>query len=119
MSSQHFTTVPPHAYDEDAPRPRSFAPRVWAGAVLVVAALGLVLLAGCFLIGALAIADPGFFNPPPSGPGPAPSWDSANVFLFVVLTVLALVCFLGASGLGLLGVLGLYRILFREGPAPH
>jgi hypothetical protein len=114
MSSPRFTAVPPPAYDEDAPRPRSFAPRVWAGAVLVVSALALVLLAGCFLIGALIIADPGFFNAPQSGP--PPSWDPANVFLFVVLDALALACFLAAAVLGFLGVLGLYRVLFREAP---
>ena len=120
MSSPHFTAAPPPPYDEDAPRrPSSLVPRVWAGALLLLAGLGLVGLAGCFLIGAVVIANPGFFNPsPPPGPPPLPSWDPPDVFLFVVLNGLALACFLGAAVLGFLGVLGLYRVLFREARTP-
>ena len=105
-----------HPFDEDAPPRRSIlAPRVWAGAVLVAAGLGLIVLGGCFLIGALVIADPVFFNPSPSpGPPPQPSWDPATVFLFSALNVLALVCFGGAAVVFVVGFLGLYRLLFGE-----
>ena len=118
MRSTEFTASPP-PFDEDAPRRRpSAAPRVWAGALLLAVGLALVVLGGCFLIGAVVIAKPTFFNPSPPIPPPPPSWDPANVFLFATLNVLALVCFLGAAALFVVGFVGLYRILFKSGERP-
>ena len=66
------STLESHPFDEDAPPRRStLAPQVWAGAVLLAAGLALVGLGGCFMIGAVVIANPAFFNPsPPPGPPP-------------------------------------------------
>jgi hypothetical protein len=112
MSSMHFSAAPTR-FDEDAPprRPPSLAPRVWAGALLLVAALGLILMGGCFLIGALLMVDPAILNTSP-GPQPAPSWDPAGVYLFTTLNILCGVCFVGAAILFVVGFLGLCRILF-------
>ena len=119
MRPTEFTAAPPPTFDEDAPRRRSSsAPRVWAGALLLAAGLALVLLGGCFLIGAVVIANPTFFNPSPPAAPPSPSWDPANVFLFTALNILALVCFLGAAVLFVVGFVGLYRLLFRSGEGP-
>ena len=105
-----------HAFDEDAPpRRSSLAPRVWAGAILVAAGLALVGLGGCFMIGAVVIANPAFFDPsPPPGPPPAPTWEPVNVFLFSALNVLAVACFAGATVVFVVGFRGLYRLLFGE-----
>jgi hypothetical protein len=114
MSSTHYTPAPLQ-FDEDAPprRPPSLAPRVWAGALLLVAALGLILMGGCFLIGALVMVDPAILNTSPGpGPQPAPSWDPAGVYLFTTLNVLCGVCFVGAAILFVVGLVGLCRILF-------
>jgi len=115
MSSMHYTAAPP-SYDEDAPpRRSSLAPRVWAGAVLLIAGLGLILLGGCFLIGAVVIANPAFFDPsPPAGPPALPSWDPVNIFLFTALNVLALASCVSAAILFVVGFRGLYRVLFNE-----
>jgi hypothetical protein len=114
VSSMDYAGAPP-TYDEDAPPRRSaHAPRIWAGAVLLLAGLGLILLAGCFLIGAVVIANPDFFNPSPAaGPPAVPSWDAANIFLFTALNILALACCVSAAIVFVVGFLGLYRILFN------
>jgi hypothetical protein len=119
MRPTEFTATPPPTFDEDAPRRRpSWAPRVGAGALLLAAGLALVVLGGCFLIGAVVIANPTFFNPsPPSTPTPA-SWDPPSIFLFTILNILALVCFVSAGILLVLGFVGLYRILFKSGERP-
>ena len=119
MRSTEFTVTPPPTFDEDAPRRRSpWAPRVWAGALLLAAGLALVLLGGCFLIGAVVIANPTFFDPSPPNPPPAPSWDAPSIFLFTTLNILALVCLVGAAILLIVGFVGLYRILFKSAEQP-
>ena len=118
MLSTDYTAVPPH--DEDA-RPAgrpSLAPRVWAGALLLLAGLGLAVVGGCFLIGDLVIANPALFNPSPDPgtPRPVATWDGANVFLFTVLTILAVAFFVAAAVVFVVGFRGLCRILFGATP---
>src|SRR5450755_3651113 len=108
--------VESHSFDEDAPPRRgTHAPRVWAGAILLMAGLALIGLGGCFMIGAVVIANPAFFDPsPPPGPPPAATWEPVNVFLFSALNVLALACFGSAAVLFVVGFLGLYRLLYGD-----
>jgi len=84
-----------------APPPPSRAPRVWAGAILLLAGLGLIVLAGCFLIGdILLIADPVM-----------PGEEGFMHVLFLLLLVIALCCLAGAGILFVLAVRGLLRIM--------
>jgi drug/metabolite transporter (DMT)-like permease len=88
----------------------SRAPRVWAGAVLLLAGLLLIVLAGAFLIGATLLVRPDFVDPLLR-----PDARSARVdFLLAVLYFLAAMCMLGALVLFVLGVRGLVRVL-QEG----
>src|SRR5262249_43410811 len=80
--------------------------RVWAGTVIVVAGLGLIVLGGCFLYGVLLLVQHG-------EPGPD-AW-----ILQLILYVMAFACFLGAVALLILGLWGLARILLQKpGQAP-
>ncbi|HVS35937.1 MAG TPA: hypothetical protein VMS17_10185 [Gemmataceae bacterium] len=108
------TATAPTPFHLPAPPRSASVPQVWAGAVLVLAALFLVALGGCFLIGDLVIANPALFNPcpDPGAPQPIAIWDAADICLFTAVSVGALICFVGAAVVGWLGFLGLYRILF-------
>jgi hypothetical protein len=88
----------------------SRSPRVWAGAVLVAAGLGLILLGGCFLIGVLELLH--YFGTPQGGEYPVRSGEV--FFLEVVLYGMAFVCFLAAAVLLLLGLHGLLRIIHER-----
>ena len=79
-----------------------------------MAGLGLAAMGGCFLIGDLVIANPALLNPSPDPgtPSPVASWDAVNIFLFTALSILAVVFFLGAAIVFVVGFRGLCRILF-------
>jgi molybdopterin converting factor small subunit len=87
--------------------------RVLAGGLLLLAGLGLVVLGGCFLMGALALVTDGF------NPAPPPLSASPDAgFLLSVLYTLAGTCFGVAAVLLLVGVVGLVRVLWSRPAAP-
>ena len=89
------------------PVPRTGA-RVWAGALIVLAGLALILVGGCFLIGVMLTVNNGF-TPNPAALNP-PKWG-----LVVTLYCLAFVCFGAAVYLIFLGIRGLLRTLHGVG----
>jgi hypothetical protein len=95
-------------YPEALPAsPAATAPRLWAGAILLAAALGLVLLGGCFLLGALLL-----LTGQPGGPVGVPfTGTPEQQTLLTTLYTVAFVCFAGALLLFLLGLRGLLPIL--------
>jgi hypothetical protein len=108
MSFSH--SIPTLAPDEhDEPR---LGPRVWAGAILIVASLGFFLLAGCFAIGILILLNPSSLNgkPPPS----APALSAEETTFLITLYVLAGLSVVAAAVLFFLGLTGLVRILFGK-----
>src|SRR5690349_11408209 len=103
MSFSHY--VPTLAPDEQ-PEPR-LAPRVWAGAILMVASLGFFVIGGCFALGILVLLNPSGLNG-----NPAPSALSGEeTTLLVTLYVLAGLSVVAAAVLFLLGMVGLVRVL--------
>jgi hypothetical protein len=86
--------------------PPSRAPLVWAGGLLLLAGVCLVLLGGCFLIGALALLRPDVLQP---GSQPANLGGEAS-FLLHSLEVAGLSCLLLAAALLLLGIRALIRV---------
>jgi hypothetical protein len=88
-------------------RPPSPAPRVWAGAVLLLSALVCLGLGGCFLIGVLSLLRPELFI---GGVKPA-SLSPEEQTLLVTLYAFAFACFLAALILFCLGLRGLWRVL--------
>ena len=82
-------------------------PRVWAGAVLVLAGVLLIFLGGCFLVGALMLVRPDFVAPqlPPT------QWTGAATFLLYACYAMAAFCLAGGGPLVFLGVRGLLRVL--------
>ncbi len=82
-------------------RPNAGA-RVWAGAVMLFGALGLILLGGCFLIGVLL-----FTVEVPGAP--------EQHVLLITLYGLAFACFAGALVLLIIGVSGLAKVLRGSG----
>jgi hypothetical protein len=111
----HFTSHPEPPRPADpagaaAARPSASA-RVWAGAVIIAGALGLIVLGGCFLYGVLELVRPSHLNPPHEAVSPAVS------VLLVVLYVMAFACFVAAAVLLLIGLWGLVRVLL-ERPSP-
>jgi hypothetical protein len=100
-------TVPPTVaeltYAVPAP---SYAHKVFAGAAVLLAGLGLIVLGGCFLIGVMMITNRGFN----SNAAPAPLGQSALVLVWVLYT-LAGVTFAGAVLVILSGLRGLFRVM--------
>jgi hypothetical protein len=96
----------------DASRPRYVfgGPRVWAGTVVVVAGLSVIGVGGCFLIGAMALVTYGFSNPADRPAARAPE----DMFLLVVLYVLAFASLAGGVALLVVGVRRLLRILLGK-----
>ena len=73
--------------------PAAKTARAAPGIALIFGALGLVFLGGCFLIGVMAINSPsGGFAPAPL---PLPK-TPGQIFLEIVLYVIAFCCFAGA-----------------------
>ena len=103
-------------HDEDGPDtsgPRYVfgGPRVWAGAVVVLAGLGVLGVGGCFLIGAMALVTYGFAKPADRPPVRPPD----DTLLLVVLYVLAFASLAGGVVLLAVGVRGLLRISLGKG----
>jgi hypothetical protein len=100
----HLTTDLPR-------RPPSAAPRVWAGAVMLLAGVALVVLAGCFLIGVLGLLRPELFlGPAAAGSGGQPAPLSAEDYsLMLTLYVCAFASLVAAVVLLVLGI----RVLRR------
>lgn len=90
-------------------------PRVWAGAVLVLAGVALVGLGGCFLLGALLSVRPELVAPvSPAGP-PLPEGVD---LLYRLLVTAGVVCLAGAVVTLFLGVRGLVRVLESRADTP-
>lgn len=85
------------------------APRgaAWAGLAIVLGGLALIVLGGCFLIGAMLTinGDPFSGIAPPS-----PLTGAQNLFL-AIMYVLAAVCVAGAAVMLVAGTRGLLRIM--------
>src|SRR5687768_14892883 len=91
-----------HSYPTPAipAEPRRTAVRVWAAAVMLFTALGLIALGGCFLGGVMVLV-----AGPVLVPGAAPvQWTLSTHVLQVMLYVLAFGCFGGAIALMVTGV---------------
>jgi hypothetical protein len=111
--AQGVTSSPYHAQDNAVQPSVSRGPRVWAGAILLLAGLGLIVVGGCFLIGALGLAVPQFVHPAIQDHG-----DSGSVLvLFILCLAFAVTCLAGAAFLFVVAVRGLLRIMNEEGPA--
>ena len=92
----------PVAYATPAPRPGS---RVWAGAVIVLAGLSLIVLGGCFLIGVMLTVADGF------NMNPTPVLSAAERIFVLVLYLLAFASFAGALCLLFIGIRALLHVL--------
>ena len=92
----------PIAYAVPAP---SYANKVWAGAAILLAGLGLIVLGGCFLIGVMLLSANGF------GPNSAavPLTRSAIILIWV-LYGLAFISFACAAIVLLSGLRALFRV---------
>ena len=88
--------------------PTGRAPRVWAGAVLVLAGVVLVGLGGCFLLGALILLRPHLVGPPSPAP---PAMPSGGDVLYPLLVGAGVLCLAGALVTLFLGTRGLVRVL--------
>jgi hypothetical protein len=87
------------------------APRVWAGAAIMLAGLALIVLGGCFLIGIMMIINPlafGFAVSPPT------TYTGGQWALMLLLGLLALGCFAAAVLLLVTGLRGLLSVLNRR-----
>ena len=82
------------------------APRMWVGAVLLAAGLGLIVIGGCFLIGIWIMIGAHGMDAQATTP-----WSPASKFLMVFLYVLASACLLGALALVVFGARSLVGLL--------
>jgi hypothetical protein len=90
----------PYATPDQQPR----GPRVVAASMIVVAALGLIALGGCFLIGVMLLVTGGFAGAPPV------RTTGTNV-LMGVLYMLAFASFGGSIALFITGIRALLHIV--------
>jgi len=97
-----MTYVEPITYATPAPR---LGPRVWAGVAIVFAALALIVLGGCFLIGVMLTVSNGFNM---TG---AKALTGNQLALVFILYVLAFASFGGALWLLFVGVRGLLQVM--------
>ncbi len=79
---------------------------MWVGGVLVSGGLGLIVLGGCFLIGAWIMIGAHALGEPDSE-----GWSLDSRFLLVVLYILAFSCVVGAAILITCGVRSLLGLL--------
>jgi hypothetical protein len=94
-----------------APRPRtSNWDRVAAGAVILIGALGLILLGGCFLVGALVLVTNDFSH------DARPPLSAEEGPLLIGLYVLTGLCLVGALVLVVLALPGLCKVLWDKRP---
>jgi hypothetical protein len=96
-------TTAPLAYATPLYRP---ATRVFAASMVLVGGLILIGLAGCFLVGVMMTIEHMDFN---MVPHPAPLLPGEVVFV-VVLTIIAVLAFAGATALLVSGTRALLRI---------
>jgi len=97
------TYVEPVAYATPVPRTGA---RMWAGALIVLAGLALIVLGGCFLIGVMLTVTDGF-----NTANPTPTLTASERVFIVTLYTLALASFAAAVWLLFLGIRGLLRTL--------
>jgi hypothetical protein len=88
-------------YATPAPRTNS---QVWAGALITLSGLAMIVLGGCFLMGVMALVTN--INPIGGGGGGA-----QQGVLIIVLYALAFGCFGVAGYLMVIGLKGLFRVL--------
>jgi hypothetical protein len=83
--------------------------RVLAGAAIVFGGLGLIVIAGCFLVGVLSIVQPQVFFGPftPAGASLSP----AQTTLMVVLYLMAFASAAGGVTMIVIGSRGLLRVM--------
>ncbi len=114
--STHFTSRPEPTHQDSPPFERparaGLGPRVWAGAVIILGGLGLIVLGGCFLVGVLELVRPTALDL-----GVREETSAAVSTLLIILYIVAFLCFVGAAVLLTIGLCGLTRIL-REKPGP-
>lgn len=70
-------------------------PQITAAKIMLVAALFLVFLGGCFCVGILSLLAPQLMNPAPNLP--PVSWSPATYMFLSFLYTLAIVCFTAAG----------------------
>lgn len=97
--------------ESPAPCAPSRAPRVWAGAILLLGGLCLIVLAGCFLIGAMLLVRPDLFNNPLE---PAADTNGLSILLWILYGMTAL-CMAVALMLLTFGMRGLVQIMRESG----
>jgi hypothetical protein len=105
MSHDTITDSPlPYAVAEP-----SFAHKIWAGAAIVAAGLGLIVLGGCFLIGVMLLSANGF------GPNAsAVPLTRASLVLICVLYALAFVTFACAVLVLVAGLRALFKVVHNR-----
>ena len=108
-----FSTYVPTLAPDERYEPR-LGPRVWAGAILMMASFGFFLLAGCFAIGILIVLNPSSLNGAPPPPGSSIALAPEEVTFLVTLYVLAGLSVLAAAVLFFVGLAGLVRILYGK-----
>ena len=111
-----FSSYVPTLAPEERFEPR-LGPRVWAGAILMSASLGFVLLGGCFAMGILTVLNPRGFNGMPNGVAstdPPPPLSPEEFTFVVALYALAGLSVLAAAVLFCVGLVGLVRILYGK-----
>ena len=93
---------PAVSYATPAPRPGA---KAWAGAAIIVGALGLVGLGGCFLVGVLSMVSPQSFT------AAGGTFTAAQLLLMTVLYLLAFLAFAGGATLLFIGTRELMRLM--------
>jgi hypothetical protein len=93
------------AVETAAPRRGGNWERVAAGTVVFMAALGLVGLGGCFLVGVMTLVTNDFSQ------DPRPPLSAGESTLLIILYVLAFTCFAGAAVLVCVALAALGKVL--------
>src|SRR4051812_16958176 len=97
-----------------SPQPSSGNPRTWAGAILLLSGVGMIFLAGCFLIGAMYLVKPELLDPQLKTDTIGPeAW-----YLVVACSGIAGACLIGAAVLRGFGARIFLRVANEPGPSP-